>query len=637
MKISYKHLYNKIKQKPGIEEISQKLFQLGHEHKLCNDIFDIEFTPNRGDCLSVRGLLRDLSFFYEIEDECPIYNNKIKKLDIEFSNNEKKYCPKISFLKIEIEELPNYYNKLLEDYFSVFGLKKNNFFTDISNYILYETGQPTHCYEASNVCEGIKLEFLEDTKDFQTLLDKTIKLNHEDLVFLNNNNEIINLAGVVGGKNSSCTKDTKSIILECAYFNPEAVVGKAVKHSINSEAAHRFERNVDPNCHDYVLRRFIKIVEQHVQIKNLEIFQCTYLSQKTNKINLCHNSVNKILGTDITKKDYIHYMERLGFYNDGISITVPSYRHDVSNQNDLAEEVARGIGYDNIPSINSTIKSNSQENIINENEINIKNLLVDNNFCEVINDPFVQKKSKSSIEVDNPLDINRRFLRTNIRDSLIRNLAYNERRQKDSIKLFEISDIYQNKSNHRKRFIGIIVSGRVNNNYKDFNKKLNKKYLSNLLDPYIFSKTSINYEIISRELIDSKSINVVVYAEIEINSSFECNYLKKDSFKNSLNDVRYQPISDFPSSTRDLSFSITDFKKSKHLQDYMFSLNEDLLNEVFIFDYYFNEEKSQIKIGFRLIFQSCKETIKDVDVNRIMDEIIYNTKKIKGISIPGLN
>ena len=139
MKIAYKHILEHINSKPSINELSEKLFQLGHEHEIENDIFDMEFTPNRGDCLSVIGLLRDLSVFYKTDLKIEKYTDRIKTLELDFKNNAKNACPKISFLKIEIsnQNIKPYKGKL-KSYFDDLDCKKNNFFTDISNYLSYE-------------------------------------------------------------------------------------------------------------------------------------------------------------------------------------------------------------------------------------------------------------------------------------------------------------------------------------------------------------------------------------------------------------------------------------------------------------------------------------------------------------------
>ena len=114
MKIAYEHIIRNITQKPEICVLSEKLFQLGHEHEIEEGIFNFEFTPNRGDCLSLKGLLRDLSLFYDTCSEIEIYENDIESLNFKFTNNASRACPKISFLKIDIESVPKNYNKLLE-------------------------------------------------------------------------------------------------------------------------------------------------------------------------------------------------------------------------------------------------------------------------------------------------------------------------------------------------------------------------------------------------------------------------------------------------------------------------------------------------------------------------------------------
>ena len=137
MKLSYKHLKHRIKSKPNIEELSDKLFQLGHEHEINNEILDFEFTPNRGDCLSINGLLRDLKLFYEVDISTDVFDKDLKSSLFKFENNAKKSCPYISFLKIEIDQVPKNYKDELKNYFIDLELNKNNFFTDISNYISY--------------------------------------------------------------------------------------------------------------------------------------------------------------------------------------------------------------------------------------------------------------------------------------------------------------------------------------------------------------------------------------------------------------------------------------------------------------------------------------------------------------------
>ena len=641
MKIAYEHLIKFIPSRPSIENISEKFFQLGHEHEIQNNIFDMELTPNRGDCLSINGLLRDLSVFYEVSPNNEIYTDDIKSLDINFVNNSPEACPSISFLKINIQGEISAYKGIFQDYFDDLDVNKNNFFTDISNYISYETGQPTHCYDAEKVTSLISLETTIEEYEFKTLLDKTIKLGDENLVFVQND-EVINLAGVMGGSSTACSKDTKSVIVECAYFNPENVIGQSIKYDIKSDAAHKFERGVDPLCHEKVLRRFLKIVDEHATIKNIEIFKRDYIRHNSTEIPFSIESINNILGLSYNSEEMEDYLTKLGFNIDNNKIVAPSYRSDIKTENDIAEEVARVIGYNNIPTqpIKIPKLSTTPAQNLELLEQNIKSLLISEGFFEVINDPFVNHETNNSIKLDNPLDSRRKNLRINLEKSLIDNLLYNERRQQDSIKLFEITDVYylEKKQLKNKRKLGIICSGRVGKNYIDFSKKIDNKYLTNILDKFS-KKISFNPYLINRDELETKLNNKIIYLEIDLNEleNYDLETLNKEKLTlNKNNFKKYIPISSFPSSVRDLSFAVADKEKYLDLQNLLLDYKHVLIKEIFIFDFYHNENKDEIKIGFRFVFQSNSSTITETDVNNIMNEIIEKALSIPSVEIPGL-
>ena len=641
MKIAYEHLIKFIPSRPSIENISEKFFQLGHEHEIENNIFDMELTPNRGDCLSINGLLRDLSVFYEVTPNNDIYTDDIKSLDINFVNNSPEACPSISFLKIKIQGEVSAYKGIFQDYFDDLDVNKNNFFTDISNYISYETGQPTHCYDAKKVTSLISLETSAEEYEFKTLLDKTIKLEDENLVFVQND-EVINLAGVMGGSSTACSKDTKSVIVECAYFNPENVIGQSIKYDIKSDAAHKFERGVDPLCHEKVLRRFLKIVDEHATIKNVEIFKRDYMSHNSTEIPFSIERINNILGLSCNSEELQDYLTKLGFNIDKNKIIAPSYRSDIKTENDIAEEVARVIGYNNIPTqpIKIPKLSNTSAKNLELLENNIKTLLISEGFFEVINDPFVNHETNNSIKLDNPLDSGRKNLRINLEKSLIDNLLYNERRQQDSIKLFEITDVYyiEKKELKSKRKLGIICSGRVGKNYLDFSRKIDNKYLTNILEK-LNKKISFNPHLINRDELETKLNDKIIYFEIDLNEleNYDFDILDKEKFiLNKNNFKKYIPISSFPSSVRDLSFAVADKEKYHDLQNLLLDYKDILIKEIFIFDFYHNENKDEIKIGFRFVFQSNSSTITEGEVNNIMNEIIEKALSIPSVEIPGL-
>tara|TARA_B110000003_G_scaffold245168_1_gene254769 strand:+ start:1257 stop:3155 length:1899 start_codon:yes stop_codon:yes gene_type:complete len=632
MKLLYKDLLKFIIDTPSIEDLSDKLFQLGHEHEIENHIFDMELTPNRGDCLSLLGLARDLNAFYNTNLLVETYEEKIDLLDLDFINLSPNDCPKISFLELEVENLPDQYHGFLESYFKDLQIGKNNFFTDISNYLSYELGQPTHCFDKSKLNGQISFESKKCDVPFTTLLDTNIKLKGDNCVFLDNN-EVISLAGVMGGKSTACSKDTKKVLIECAYFNPESIIGKSIQYNLHSDAAHKFERGVDINSHEMVLRRFIKIVEQHAKVKSCKIatFDSKVISNKELPVN--PDKVNAILGTTISSDVFKNILEKLGF-NITSKIEVPSYRSDIMSQNDLAEEIARVVGYNNIPSQTIAIprieKDNNKKNL-DSLKIGLKN----KGFYEVINFPFTAIEKESSITLDNPLDSNKKNLRMTLKESLIENLIYNERRQKDSIKLFEISDTYSKNNNLEQTLkLGIIASGRAGHNYNNFSKKIDEAFLLDVFNS-VFDDPDIAIEQIPRDNLDTKIKNNIFYLEIDLDKC-QPNKVHVLDEEKGMEFRKYIPISEFPSSNRDFSFLIADYSKYDEVIGIINKIEGIYLKDFFIFDFYKNEKNEEIKIGVRMIFQSNEKTLSDDDIKESISEILEPILSIEGVSVPGM-
>ena len=632
MKFVYQDLLNFLAEKPSKELLSEKLFQLGHEHEIVGDIFDMELTPNRGDCLSLNGLARDLNIFFGKAEPLKIFEGDIEQHNLNFKNLSPDVCPKISFLEIEIEGSTNTYNPYLENYFSLLGINKTNFFTDISNYISYELGQPTHCFDSNTINHQLIFENRNCDESYKTLLGSDIKLKGKNCIF-SVNNKIISLAGVMGGMSTSCSTETKKVLVECAFFTPEAIIGKSVKYNLTSDAAHKFERGVDIQAQEKVLRRFIEIVSDHAVIKNIKIQSFEESQAQQNSITINVKKINKILGIDIDEKEYLKYLSKLGF-GTGKEIAIPSYRHDISSQNDLAEEIARVLGYNNIES--KPLEISKKKDKIFDSVNKVKNYMIKNGFSEVINFPFTKNKADKSISIDNPLDSNRNYLRTSLRDSLLENLLYNERRQKDSIKFFEISDLYtkKNKINQEKK-LGIITSGRRGHNYLDFSKKLDNAYLIELLN--LDSNNQVfKIEEISRKELKTKKKDRIFYFEISIDKIPKHLFEELESTMDQINFIKYQSVSEFPSSSRDFSFSIKDSETYDAVINFLSDLNDENLKDAFIFDFYENKKLNEIKVGVRLIFQSNLNTLSEEDIQKSVNKLLQPIIDIEGISIPGI-
>lgn len=643
MKVNYSHLKNFFTSDPGIDEVSQKLFQLGHENHFYENILDVEITPNRGDVLSVRGLANDLRAFFDCKQKpIDIFTKDISDMNFSFKNNFPQGCPRISFLKIQIERPSSKYMDYIEDFFTSTEQTKINFFTDISNYLMYEIGQPTHCYDLKKLKGELTYEKLIKCESFENLHQKKLNLSPGDCVFKLNNN-VINLAGIIGGNTTSCSKSTDSAIIECAYFSPENIIGRSVKYDLKSDAAFRFERGVDPSIQTFALRRFIQIVKDHTKILDIKIFQEKFQNFQQDEINFNYKNIQKILGHKISKKNMIGIMQNLGFkikQNAQIEkIIVPFHRSDIDSENDIAEEIARVYGYDNIPRKKTLIKLKKARGKKKCKELFIKDKLIKNGFFEVINFPFCENVFENQIRLENPLDSKKSFMRSSNIDSLLSNLIFNEKRQKDKIKIFEISNIYTNsKSGYdEKRLLSLLVSGRKNHNYLEFSKMLNKHYLEDILTD-LFEKDSLqDIEIteIDRLKLKSKSKSKIFVVEINLDDAQLKIEPTDDYLGLKTKFIEYKKISEFPSIKRDLSFSIESTKVLMDLENIIFKFNNPMLKDCFIFDFYSPGDNLVTKIGYSFLFQSQDKTLTDNEVDCIMDDIVKSTLKLKGVKVPG--
>ena len=645
MKIVYSHLLNFLKKKPSLAELSDKLFQLGHEHEIEGEVLDLEITPNRGDCLSLKGIARDLNHFYKADLDTEHYDADIPESNLIFENKAEDLCPNISFVEIEIEGKVKDYAPYLENYFKDLKLNKNNLFTDISNYLAYETGQPTHCYDATKINGPLVLEKRNKQEKFKTLLGSEIELKGENLVFTIND-VAVDLAGTMGDESTSCSEDTTKVLVECAYFKPEEILGKARQYNLNSEASYKFERGVDFLAQAQVLRRFIAIVADHAQIKSLAL---KAEQRKVDRIEVEFDSdrLNKIIGTELTETEQKNYLNSLYFMTED-KVVVPSHRSDIDQLNDLAEEITRMIGYDNIASKTLALPVKAKKIEANFQDL-CRDYLVNNGFFEVVNFPFNDNQDDSAISVDNPLDKQRSKMRVCITKSIKENVVFNQNRQKDSIKFFEFSDIYTKDGNEKK--LAVIVCGKTNKNFKEFNTQLDYSYLKGLIKT-IFSEIlgkelnfemdqSQNYDLIekvycneehigrigklSKEFLGSKTKTPVFSFEIVTNN------LKLPTKKQS-------KISDYPASYRDLSFSLDNHENLEQLATLIEKYKElsDLMVDCFVFDLFENKKQNLLKVGYRFKFQALENNITDEETEAVMNSLIKESLQIDGINIEGL-
>ena len=670
MKILKSHLEEKLGKKKNIDVLGNQLTMLGLEvdsiAKLQNDYcIDIDLTPNRGDCFSALGVAREIA----ASDQIVL---KKEKFSLKTQGNSKtkvlvqakEACPKYSYLEIsnlsltnskgKAKELPKQINSRLESA----GINLINPVVDILNYVMLDIGQPMHAFDKNRISGDIKVRFAKNREKIKLLDDQKISLS-KDCLLITDAKGPIAFAGIMGSKDSSVELDTSEVVLESAFFAPKFIRGKARKFGIQTDASQRFERGVDFNLQLKALEMASSLIIKYLGgscTKVKEIISNNYLP-KQKKINLSINFLNEKLGTQLSINKVKQVLKHLDIQiltvkPDSIKLLTPSHRFDLEIQEDLVEEIARLVGYDNLPTIE--LKSSQQKFSKTDysNLLELKKFLTNNNFQEVINYSFVdddlQNKlelSKNIIKIQNPITENLNSMRTSLFSGLITNLISNAKRGNDYLKIFEEGKVFS-KSNTIKEsnyLAGVIFDQEK----KSWNR-------SNSFDFYSLKELVLNIakfsniEDVSLEKSDSNLLHPKISADIfKANKKIGCFgkvhplILKKINFKKAFfyfefetnelfNSKKLKLVepSKFPSTQRDLAFIVSEhIDYIKLFEEISKCAGKDLI-DIKLFDLFKGGElqKNQKSLAFRLTWQSNKATLEDNYIDSAVDKIIKSSK-----------
>jgi phenylalanyl-tRNA synthetase beta chain len=600
MKILKSHLEEKLGKKKNVGKLSDQLTMLGLEvdsiTKIKTDYcIDIDLTPNRGDCFSALGVAREIA----AADQTVL---KKEKSLLKFNGNSKtkvqvqakEACPKYSYLEIsnlslvdskgKVKELPKQINSRLE----AAGINLINPVVDILNYVMLDIGQPMHAFDKNKISGDIKVRFAKNNEKINLLDDQTISLS-KDCLLITDAKGPIAFAGIMGSKDSSVEMDTSAVVLESAFFAPKFIRGKARKFGIQTDASQRFERGVDFNLQLKALEMASALIIKYLGgscTKAKEIISNSDLP-KQKKINLSINFLNEKLGTQLSTnkvKQVLKYLDIqiLSANLDLIKILTPSHRFDLEIQEDLVEEIARLIGYDNLPT--KELKS-SQQNFSKTDYskvLELKKFLANNNFQEVINYSFIDdglqnelELSKGIIKIQNPLTENLNSMRTSLFPGLITNLISNAKRGNDYLKIYEEGKVFsRNKDIKESSYIAGLVfdqekkSWNHSSSFDFFSLKeiiLNLAKFSNVTDISLKkSKSNLLHPKISADIFKANKkigsfgkVHPLILKKINFKKPFFYFELKTNELFNSKNLNLLEP-SKFPSTQRDLAFIVSE-------------------------------------------------------------------------------
>ncbi len=677
MKILKSHLEEKLGKKKNVGKLSDQLTKLGLEvdsiTKIKTDYcIDIDLTPNRGDCFSALGVAREIA----AADQTVL---KKEKSLLKFNGNSKtkvqvqakEACPKYSYLEISnlsltnskgrVKELPQQINSRLE----AAGINLINPIVDILNYVMLDIGQPMHAFDKNKISGDIKVRFAKTNEKIKLLDDKKISLS-KDCLLITDAKGPIALAGIMGSKDSAVELDAKTVLLESAFFAPNSIRGKARKFGIQTDASQRFERGVDFNLQLKALEMASTLIIKYLGgscTKIKEIVSNSYLP-KQKKINLSINFLNEKLGTQLSinkAKQFLKYLniQILSVNSDLIKILTPSHRFDLEIQEDLVEEIARLIGYDNLPT--KELKS-SQQNFSETNYLKVlelKKFLANNNFQEVINYSFIdddlQNKlelSKGIIKIQNPLTENLNSMRTSLFPGLIANLISNVKRGNDCLKIYEEGKVFsRNKAIQESNYIAGLIfdqekkSWNHSSSFDFYSLKeiiLNLAKFSNISDISLKkSKLNLLHPQISADIFKANKkigsfgkVHPLILKKINFKKPFFYFELKTNELFNSKYLKLLEP-SKFPSTQRDLAFIVSEKLGYKELFEEISKCAGKDLIDIKLFDLFKGGElqKTKKSLAFRLTWQSSKKTLEDSYIDSAVEKITKSLKNKFGAKL----
>lgn len=414
-------------------------------------IFTLSLTPNRADCLGVWGVAREVAAITATDLQALAVDSAANEIDdllpiqVTAADACPLYCGRIMRGVNLALSTPLWMVQRLERS----GIRSINPIVDITNYVLLETGQPMHAFDLTRIDGGIEVRYASSKEKITVLNGNQIDLNPEMLLIADAQKPLA-LAGIMGGLESGVTQDTTDIFLESAFFSPHVISGKSFRLGFGSDSAYRFERGVDFGATKQALERATQLIHDICGGKAGPISEVKNQLPQRIPVKVRINRVKRILGIDITQQEIGEYFKRLGFVYtlqyDTFSVLPPSYRFDLTIEEDFIEELARIYGYDRIPihyprADMAMLPATETENDV----VNIKRSLVARDYQEVINYAFVDASweldfanNASPVALKNPIASQMSVMRSTLIGGLISNLQFNLNRKQTRVRLFEI-------------------------------------------------------------------------------------------------------------------------------------------------------------------------------------------------------
>ena len=625
--------------------------------ELDDEVIDFELTSNRGDLLSIIGMAYELG---------AIYDKKVKDIDLSYTENndniknelnlkvETDACPLFLARKVKnvnIKESPKFIkNRLIAS-----GIRPINNVVDISNYVMLETGQPLHYYDADRLGNTIGVRMANNKEKLITLDNNERELTNSDIVIFSEEGSV-GLAGIMGGLSTEVEEDTKNIVIEAAIFDP-VLIRKTSKKVLRSEASNRFEKGLDYNRTYMAMERSLHLLEKYADAEIVQgMLEHNTIKYKNKEIEVSYDKVNKVLGIELSKEEILDTFRKLDFEytdnNDTAIVKVPSRRIDINIREDLIEEVGRIYGIDNIKGKEMIlpVRRGSMDTTKRDIRRLLSNLGINETLTySLIKETEVHKytnDSFDSIRLLDPMTEERSTLRYSLIPSLMAVYEYNTNRGNSDIKLFEIGRGYYKKDGnyYEDNKLSVLLSG---NYYEELGKsnKVNfytlKGVMERLLDYFGYSgRYYLNKEDLPKELHPGQSASIYIdNKKIGILGKLHPNVTKDDIFvleinlsillENRTSKMKYKEISKYPGISKDMAFILDDSITSEEVIKTIKKSGGKLVSSIKVFDLYKGNNLGENKksLAFNLYFEDPNKTLTLDEVTVVFDKIIMEVEK----------
>ena len=661
--------YLKEEQIKGIEILSDD-FEVGDSdilHKLGLDdvILDLSLLANRSDCYSLFNVSREIGALFnrkvnilEANDDST-YEEKEFKVD-SLTPNCKEFSVKI-VKGIEVKDSPAWLKNCLRSE----GIRTINNIVDLGNYIMLLTGQPIHMYDYDKLVKKELIVRSDINEKFIALDEKEYSI-HEGDICVTSFGKTMCLGGIMGGLDSEVTNDTKNIVIEVANFNHASIRRTSSRLGLVSDSSQRFVKGINNDQVDYVLNlttNLLKTISNVDSISN--IIKYDVLNHDKKLISCSVDYINNRLGTnfeyekikDILQLLYFKFVESDG---NKFIVEVPSFRIDVEGKADLSEEIIRYIGLDTIsptlPFMETTVGGKSKDE---QKEDVICSFLSNNGLYRVLTYTLVNKKMSESFKIlnksdgyviKNPLTEDHKYVRTNLLPSLINCANYNLNHQNNNFGIYEISHIDSMQKNEI--HLGVVLVGKKYKQDKIIGESYSyydaKGIVDTILDMFNISSTRVKYTRFETDefhpnrsalvLLDNKPLCVMgdIYpTKKEIKDSMILLEMNLSVlFATKSKNIKFEPISAYPQSSRDYAFIIDDSINYIDIKNEVKKCSS-LIKEVSIFDIYKGKNLAQNEksIALTVVFESNDHTLKDNEIDEVHNKIVETLNKKFNVSL----